>query len=154
MLRKADIRLGRPQKRNRRVIGNSHEATLGPQGPGLRRATTRVELAWEHLVNAACLKSRLGGFPTSHIEFQHQFPNREACCAWPVAARGPPPWVHSAFSEAKIWSLGVYDGLRRQHLQNQFEELVFRFNRRQTRHARLPPPPRSRPGIPGTGRSV
>jgi hypothetical protein len=31
--------------------------------------------------------------------------------------------------------LGVYHGLRRQHLQSYLDEFVFRFNRRHTRHA-------------------
>ena len=44
-------------------------------------------------------------------------------------------WVHRAFSNAKTWALGVYHGLRRQHLQSYLEEFVFRFNRRRTRHA-------------------
>src|SRR5271169_6332194 len=45
------------------------------------------------------------------------------------------PWVHRAFSNAKTWALGVYHGLRRQHLQSYLDEFVFRFNRRRTRHA-------------------
>ncbi len=44
-------------------------------------------------------------------------------------------WVHRAFSNAKTWALGVYHGLRRQHLQSYRDEFVFRFNRRRTRHA-------------------
>jgi hypothetical protein len=31
--------------------------------------------------------------------------------------------------------LGVYHGLRRNHLQTYLDEFVFRFNRRRTRHA-------------------
>ncbi len=45
------------------------------------------------------------------------------------------PWVHRAFSNAKTWALGVYHGLRRQHLQSYLDEFAFRFNRRRTRHA-------------------
>ena len=45
------------------------------------------------------------------------------------------PWVHRIFSNLKIWGLGVYHGLRRQHLQSYLDEFVFRFNRRRTRHA-------------------
>jgi hypothetical protein len=45
------------------------------------------------------------------------------------------PWVHRAFSNAKTWALGVYHGLRKQHLQSYLDEFVFRFNRRRTRHA-------------------
>ena len=45
------------------------------------------------------------------------------------------PWVHRAFSNAKTWALGVYHGLRRQHLQSYLDEFVFRFNRRRTRHS-------------------
>jgi hypothetical protein len=45
------------------------------------------------------------------------------------------PWVHRVFSNLKVWALGVYHGLRRQHLQSYLDEFVFRFNRRRTRHA-------------------
>ena len=42
------------------------------------------------------------------------------------------PWVHRVFANAKRWGLGVYHGLRRQHLQTYLDEFVFRFNRRRT----------------------
>jgi transposase-like protein len=42
------------------------------------------------------------------------------------------PWVHRVFANAKRWALGVYHGLRRQHLQAYLDEFVFRFNRRRT----------------------
>jgi len=45
------------------------------------------------------------------------------------------PWVHRVFSNLKTWALGVYHGLRPQHLQAYLDEFVFRFNRRRTRHA-------------------
>jgi ISXO2-like transposase domain len=45
------------------------------------------------------------------------------------------PWVHRIFSNLKVWALGVYHGLRRQHLQSYLDEFAFRFNRRRTRHA-------------------
>ena len=45
------------------------------------------------------------------------------------------PWVHRVFSNLKVWALGVYHGLRSQHLQSYLDEFVFRFNRRRTRHA-------------------
>jgi predicted RNA-binding Zn-ribbon protein involved in translation (DUF1610 family) len=45
------------------------------------------------------------------------------------------PWVHRAFSNLKVWALGVYHGLRRKHVQSYLDEFVFRFNRRRTRHA-------------------
>jgi hypothetical protein len=45
------------------------------------------------------------------------------------------PWVHRIFANLKVWALGVYHGLRRQHLQSYLDEFVFRFNRRRTRHA-------------------
>src|ERR1700751_2704941 len=54
------------------------------------------------------------------------------------------PWVHRIFSNLKVWALGVYHGLRRQHLQSYLDEFVFRFNRRRTRHAAV----RSLLGIP------
>ena len=42
------------------------------------------------------------------------------------------PWVHRVFANAKRWALGVYHGLRQQHLQAYLDEFVFRFNRRRT----------------------
>src|SRR4051812_44800022 len=45
------------------------------------------------------------------------------------------PWSHRAFANAKRWALGVYNGLRPDHLQAYLDEFVFRFNRRRTPHA-------------------
>ena len=45
------------------------------------------------------------------------------------------PWTHRVFSNLKTWVLGVYHGLRREHLQSYLDEFVFRFNRRHHRHA-------------------
>ena len=45
------------------------------------------------------------------------------------------PWAHRIFSNLKVWALGVYHGLRREHLQTYLDEFNFRFNRRRTRHA-------------------
>lgn len=45
------------------------------------------------------------------------------------------PWVHRIFSNLKTWALGVYHGLRKEHLQAYLDEFVFRFNRRHTPHA-------------------
>ena len=45
------------------------------------------------------------------------------------------PWSHRVFSNLKTWALGVYHGLRREHLQSYLDEFVFRFNRRHHRHA-------------------
>jgi len=45
------------------------------------------------------------------------------------------PWVHRILASLKVWAVGVYHGLRRQHLQSYLDEFVFRFNRRRTRHA-------------------
>ncbi len=53
----------------------------------------------------------------------------------PMAAHIVLPWVHRVFSNLKTWALGVYHGLRRQHLQSYLDEFTFRFNRRRTRHA-------------------
>ena len=44
------------------------------------------------------------------------------------------PWIHQVFSNLKGWARGVYHGLRRKHLQADLDEVVFRFNRRKTRH--------------------
>jgi hypothetical protein len=43
--------------------------------------------------------------------------------------------VHRFFSNLKVWMLGVYHGLRRQHVQSYLDEFVFRFNRGRARHA-------------------
>ena len=40
------------------------------------------------------------------------------------------PWVHRVFANLKRWSLGVYHGLRAEHLQRYLDEFAFRFNRR------------------------
>jgi hypothetical protein len=45
------------------------------------------------------------------------------------------PWTHRVFANAKRWALGVYHGLRPEHLQAYLDEFVFRFNRRRTPHA-------------------
>jgi hypothetical protein len=45
------------------------------------------------------------------------------------------PWVHRVFANAKRWALGVYHGLRTEHLQGYLDEFVFRFNRRRAPHA-------------------
>ncbi len=44
------------------------------------------------------------------------------------------PWGHRIFANLKVWGLGVYHGLRRQHLQSYLDEFVFRFNRQRTPH--------------------
>ena len=53
----------------------------------------------------------------------------------PMAAHIVLPWAHRLFANLKRWALGVYHGLRRQHLQSYLDEFAFRFNRRHTRHA-------------------
>jgi transposase-like protein len=53
----------------------------------------------------------------------------------PMAAHIVLPWVHRIFSNLKTWALGVYHGLRKDHLQADLDEFVFRFNRRRTPHA-------------------
>jgi hypothetical protein len=53
----------------------------------------------------------------------------------PMAAHIILPWVHRVFSNLKTWALGVYHGLRRNHIRTYLDEFVFRFNRRRTRHA-------------------
>jgi transposase-like protein len=45
------------------------------------------------------------------------------------------PWTHRVFANAKRWALGVYHGLRAEHLQAYLDEFVFRFNRRHTPQA-------------------
>jgi hypothetical protein len=39
-------------------------------------------------------------------------------------------WTHRVFSNLKRWGLGVYHGLRRQHLRRYLDDFVFRWNRR------------------------
>src|SRR5690349_13967994 len=45
------------------------------------------------------------------------------------------PWIHRVSADAKRWALGVYHGLREEHLQAYLDEFVFRFNRRRTPQA-------------------
>ncbi len=52
-----------------------------------------------------------------------------------MAAHVVLPWTHRVFANLKRWALGVYHGLRRNHLQSYLDEFTFRFNRRRTRHA-------------------
>jgi transposase-like protein len=52
-----------------------------------------------------------------------------------MAAHVVLPWAHRVFANLKRWALGVYHGLRRNHLQSYLDEFTFRFNRRRTRHA-------------------
>lgn len=52
-----------------------------------------------------------------------------------MAAHVVLPWTHRVIANLKRWALGVYHGLRRNHLQSYLDEFVFRFNRRRTRHA-------------------
>ena len=53
----------------------------------------------------------------------------------PMAAHIVLPWTHRVFANLKTWALGVYHGLRQQHLQSYLDAFTFRFNRRRTRHA-------------------
>jgi transposase-like protein len=52
-----------------------------------------------------------------------------------VPAHAVLPWIHRVFANAKRWALGVYHGLREEHLQAYLDEFVFRFNRRRTPQA-------------------
>src|SRR4051794_33344519 len=45
------------------------------------------------------------------------------------------PWIHRIFANAKRWALGVYHGLRAEHLQASLDEFAFRFNRRRSPQA-------------------
>src|SRR5437764_5272633 len=45
------------------------------------------------------------------------------------------PWIHRVFASAKRWALGVYHGLRAEHLQAYLDEFAFRFNRRRSPQA-------------------
>jgi hypothetical protein len=47
-----------------------------------------------------------------------------------MAAHVPLKWVHRVFSNLKRWALGVFHGLRRQHLKRYLDEFVWRWNRR------------------------
>lgn len=43
--------------------------------------------------------------------------------------------MHRVFALLKRWTLGVYHGLRRPHIQRYLEEFTFRFNRRRSQPA-------------------
>ena len=49
------------------------------------------------------------------------------------------PWIHRVFANAKRWALGVYHGLRRQHVRSYLDEFVFRAARAELpRRVRVP----------------
>lgn len=48
----------------------------------------------------------------------------------PMAAHVVLRWTHRVFANLKRWGLGVFHGLRRQHLRRYLDEFVFRWNRR------------------------
>jgi hypothetical protein len=39
-------------------------------------------------------------------------------------------WSYRVFSNLKTWALGIFHGLRSQHLKRYLDEFVFRWNRR------------------------
>ncbi len=45
------------------------------------------------------------------------------------------PWVRRVFANAKRWAMGVYHGLREEHLQRYLDEFVLRLDRRRTPRA-------------------
>jgi predicted RNA-binding Zn-ribbon protein involved in translation (DUF1610 family) len=51
-----------------------------------------------------------------------------------MAGHVPLKWIHRVFALLKRWSLGIYHGLRPQHIDAYLNEFVFRYNRRFYRH--------------------
>ena len=126
--------------------GRSHQGKLlvagaveiGDGGPG------RIRLARIDDFSASSLHAFLGAAvaqgATAKTDGWAGYPNAPNVTHDPhvignMAAHVVLPWVHRVFSNLKTWALGVYHGLRPQHLQAYLNEFVFRFNRRRTRHA-------------------
>lgn len=65
-------------------------------------------------------------------EYRHQ-----AKVVGKMAAHIVLPWIHRVFANLKRWAMGVYHGLRRQHLHRYLDEFVYRWNRRRHMRASL-----------------
>jgi len=94
------------------VIGDYSAATLNAFVAGnVAAGSTVVSDGWSGYATLTDVKHdpRLIGFAPAHLVL---------------------PWIHRVFANAKRWALGVYHGLRRQHLQAYLDEFVFRFDRR------------------------
>lgn len=126
--------------------GRSHQGKLliagavevGDGGPGRIRLAQIADFSARSL--HAFLAANLAPGATARTDGWASYPGAPDLTHDPrvvgaMAAHIVLPWVHRVFSNLKTWALGVYHGLRPQHLQAYLDEFVFRFNRRRTRHA-------------------
>jgi hypothetical protein len=118
------------------VVG-AVELADGGLGPGRIRlsrvadysaASLHAFLATNLALGATAKTDGWSGYPGASVSHEPHVVGK-------MAAHIVLPWVHRIFANLKVWALGVYHGLRRQHLQSYLDEFVFRFNRRRTRHA-------------------
>src|ERR1700741_1939517 len=98
-----------------------------PQGKMLVAGAVEVE-------NDAPGRLRLAAIKDFSAASLHGFVAANVAPGATIKTDGWPSYPR-AFPNAKPWALGVYHGLRRQHLQSSLDEFVFRFNRRRTRPA-------------------
>jgi len=99
-------------------------------------ATTRSNSLWA----GAFLNRNLTPGTTAQTDAWSAYPGapgviHQPYTIGPMAAHIVLPWIHRVFANLKAWSVGVYHGLRRRHLQAYLDEFVCRFNRRYARHA-------------------
>ena len=126
--------------------GRSHQGKLliagavevGDGGPGRIRLARIPDFSTRSL--HAFLAANLALGATARTDGWASYPGAPGLTHDPhivgtMAAHVVLPWVHRVFSNLKTWALGVYHGLRPQHLQAYLDEFVFRFTRRRTRHA-------------------
>jgi ISXO2-like transposase domain/Transposase zinc-ribbon domain len=128
---------GRSHQGKMLVVG-AVEIQDGGAGPGRIRLQQVTDYSAESL--HAFIAANLAPGATAKTDGWSGYPGAPSVHHDPhvvgkMAAHIVLPWSHRIFSNCKVWALGVYHGLRRQHLQSYLDEFVFRFNRRRTRHA-------------------
>ena len=129
-------RSGRRSHQGKLLVAGAVE--VGEDGPGRIRLAQIDDFSADSL--HAFLGANLATGATARTDGWAGYPGASGVTHDPhvvgnIAAHVVLPWVHRVFANLKTWALGVYHGLRRQHLQSYFDEFVFRFNRRRTRHA-------------------
>ena len=127
---------GRRSHQGKLLVAGAVE--VGEGGPGRIRLARIEDFSADSL--HAFLGANLAPGATARTDGWAGYPGASGITHDPhvvgnMAAHMVLPWVHRVFANLKTWALGVYHGLRRQHLQSYLDEFVFRFNRRRTRHA-------------------
>lgn len=114
--------------------------------PSKSKARGRAAFAWRSSKDASVdslrsfLKASIADGTTIKTDGWSGYPGTPGLTHEPhvvgnMAAHIILPWVHRILFNLKTWALGVYHGLRKEHLQAYLDEFVFRFNRRRTPHA-------------------